>query len=68
LLFFVGVSQCLPCFLSRPVGEDERTGQLVAVKIINRKKMREMLGANNEKVVREISNLRRLVHPHICRL
>jgi hypothetical protein len=49
-----------------PVGEHERTRQKVAVKIINRKKIK-MLDMS-EKVLREITNLKKLVHPHICRL
>ena len=54
-------------FLPFPDAEHERTGQPVAIKILNRAKIRSM--DMQEKVLREISNLKRLRHhPHVVRL
>ena len=44
----------------------ERTGYKVAIKILNRNKIRKLDMA--AKVRREIANLKRLSHPHIIRL
>ena len=44
----------------------EKTGQQVAVKILNRNKIHK--GGMGEKVRREILNLMKLKHPHIIRL
>lgn len=46
--------------------EHERTRHKVAIKILNRKKIRTL--DMGEKVTREIANLKKLAHPHICRL
>ena len=48
------------------VATHERTGYKVAIKILNRAKIKKLDMA--EKVRREISNLKRLSHPHIIRL
>jgi 5'-AMP-activated protein kinase catalytic alpha subunit len=48
------------------VGEHERTGLKVAIKILNRKKIKSL--DMSEKVLREITNLKKLAYPHICRL
>jgi len=42
------------------------TGQTVAIKILNRSKIRK--GGMDVKVRREIVNLMKLKHPHIIRL
>ena len=44
----------------------ERTGYKVAIKILNRNKIKKLDMA--EKVRREIANLKRFAHPHIIRL
>ena len=48
------------------VGLHEKTGSKVAVKILNRAKVRQL--GMEEKIRREISNLIQLAHPHIIRL
>lgn len=48
------------------VAEHEITGHKVAIKILNRSKIRSL--DMNEKVRREISLLRKMRHPHIIRL
>lgn len=48
------------------VAEHEITGHKVAIKILNRNKIRSL--DMNEKVRREISLLRKMRHPHIIRL
>lgn len=48
------------------LGTSERTGYKVAIKILNRSRIRKLDMA--EKVRREVSNLRRFNHPHIIRL
>ena len=44
----------------------EKTGYKVAIKILNRVKIRKL--DMSEKVRREIANLKRFSHPHIIRL
>lgn len=44
----------------------EKTGYKVAIKILNRNKIKKLDMA--EKVRREIANLKRFAHPHIIRL
>ena len=46
--------------------EHEKTGVLVAVKILNRKKIQKQ--HMEEKVRREIQNLRSFRHPHVIGL
>lgn len=48
------------------VAEHEITGHKVAIKILNRNKIRSL--DMSEKVRREISLLRKMRHPHIIRL
>jgi serine/threonine protein kinase len=48
------------------VAEHEITGHKVAIKILNRNKIRSL--DMGEKVRREISLLRKMRHPHIIRL
>lgn len=48
------------------VATHERTGYKVAIKILNRAKIAKL--DMNEKVRREIANLKRFFHPHIIRL
>lgn len=59
-------SQSLSVLQARTVGHHEVSGQRVAIKILNKKRIKEM--DMGEKVRREIKNLRRLDHPHIIRL
>jgi serine/threonine protein kinase len=49
-----------------PVGEHIPTGVPVAVKIINREKIKN--AKMDQSVRREISNMKRLRHPHITKL
>jgi serine/threonine protein kinase len=55
-----------PAHLSRAVAVHEKTGYKVAIKILNRNKIKKLDMA--EKVRREIANLKRFSHPHIIRL
>jgi 5'-AMP-activated protein kinase catalytic alpha subunit len=48
------------------VAVHEKTGYKVAIKILNRNKIKKLDMA--EKVRREIANLKRFSHPHIIRL
>ena len=48
------------------VAVHEKTGYKVAIKILNRNKIKKLDMA--EKVRREIANLKRFAHPHIIRL
>lgn len=56
----------LPWHAFSTVGLHEKTGSKVAVKILNRAKVRQL--GMEEKIRREISNLIQLAHPHIIRL
>lgn len=58
-------AQAVPLRLAT-VATHEKTGQQVAVKILNRNKIHK--GGMGEKVRREILNLMKLKHPHIIRL
>ena len=63
--------QCVPVWLAAPitptaVAVHEKTGYKVAIKILNRNKIKKLDMA--EKVRREIANLKRFAHPHIIRL
>jgi serine/threonine protein kinase len=49
-----------------PVAEHDITGHKVAIKILNRSKIRSL--DMGEKVRREITLLRKMRHPHIIRL
>ena len=60
ILFFFGVS------FIYPVAEHDITGHKVAIKILNRNKIRSL--DMSEKVRREITLLRQMRHPHIIRL
>lgn len=53
-------------FRNLAVATHERTGYKVAIKILNRNKIKKL--DMSEKVRREIANLKRFSHPHIIRL
>ncbi len=55
-----------PIFTFCAVATHERTGYKVAIKILNRNKIKKL--DMSEKVRREIANLKRFSHPHIIRL
>ena len=63
--FFFLLFLFLPCLLFVDA-EHERTGHKVAIKILNRAKIRNM--DMQEKVLREIANLRKMASPHVCRM
>jgi len=50
------------------MADHSTTGQKVAIKIINKKKMSQMSGNMTEKIRREITILQCLRHPHVIRL
>lgn len=52
--------------MNAAVATHERTGYKVAIKILNRNKIKKL--DMQEKVRREIANLKRFNHPHIIRL
>jgi hypothetical protein len=56
------IVRCVPA----AVAVHEKTGYKVAIKILNRNKIKKLDMA--EKVRREIANLKRFSHPHIIRL
>jgi serine/threonine protein kinase len=56
----------MDCFVST-VGRHVETGESVAIKILNRARIRKMDGMV-EKVRREIEIMRLFQHPHIIRL
>lgn len=53
-------------FFLRAVGEHQLTGHKVAVKILNRQKIRSLDVVG--KIKREIQNLKLFRHPHIIKL
>lgn len=67
MCFFICLLHLLHiCILLFSVGEHQLTGHKVAVKILNRQKLRtlDVVG----KIKREIQNLKLFRHPHIIKL
>ena len=61
----LSVSETLPFSNDFLVAQNELTGHKVAIKILNKKKIKQM--GVFEKVKREIKVLRRFNHPHIIK-
>ena len=62
----VGATLGVGTFGKVKLAEHSLTGQKVAIKIINRRKMEQM--SMHEKIRREINILKFLKHPHVIRL
>jgi len=60
------VNNVVVCVASRAVAVHEITGYKVAIKILNRNKIRQL--DMGEKVRREVTLMRKMRHPHIIRL
>jgi len=58
--------ECGYCFLSLPVGIHQLTGHKVAIKVLNRQKIKSLDVVG--KIRREIQNLKLFRHPHIIKL